>query len=210
MIDGPSFALFLGGALLLNVTPGPDMAFTLASAARGGTRAGVAAAIGVGAGSLCWALVTTLGLAALLAASEQGLTVIRLIGGFYLLYLAVRTITDPTDQATVSADGASRATAKYFRDGAVTNLFNPKVGLFYLAFLPGFADPSVGSVAFQTLLLGVIFSITGAAVLVAVAIAAGGVRNALASSARFRFGLKAMSASLFGGVGLYLLLSDNR
>lgn len=187
------------------------MAFTLASTGRGGARAGIAAAFGVGAGSLAWAIAAATGLAALLAASEHGLTVVRLVGGFYLLYLAVRTLTDRADfQFTPGGHDASPKAGRWFRDGMVTNLFNPKVGLFYLAFLPGFADPAAGGIALQILLLGAIFSMTGTAVLVLVAMAAGGVRDALAGSRRFRLGLKAMSASVFGGLGLYLLLSNNR
>lgn len=207
MIDGSSFALFLTGALLLNIAPGPDMAFTLASTARGGTRAGVAAAFGVGLGSLGWALATAAGLAALLAASEHAFTVIRLFGGFYLLYLAVRTLTEKSDTEAVTGAGDI---LKSFRAGALTNLFNPKVGLFFLAFLPGFINPAEGSAAIQILLLGALFSITGAAVLVAVALTAGAVRGLLTQSRRFRTGMKAVSACMFGGIGLYLLMPHQR
>lgn len=204
MIEPAAFALFLGGALLLNITPGPDMAFTLASTARGGTRAGIAAALGVGSGSLGWAAATAAGLAALLAASEHALTVIRIAGGAYLLYLAVRTLMEK--DAPPEADGRSGVVAA-FRAGALTNLFNPKVGLFFLAFLPGFADPEGGGVAMQTFVLGAVFSVTGTCVLVLVAFAAGAVRGRLAQSGRVRGALKAFTASVFGGLGIYLLLS---
>ncbi|MEX0643709.1 MAG: LysE family transporter, partial [Parvularculaceae bacterium] len=79
MVDPASFWLFLAGALLLNITPGPDMAFTLATSAKGGVKAGLAAAAGVGLGSLAWAGLTAAGLAALLAASEHAFTIIRII-----------------------------------------------------------------------------------------------------------------------------------
>ena len=207
MIEPAAFALFLGGALLLNVTPGPDMAFTLASATRGGTRAGLAAALGVGAGSLGWAAATAAGLAAVLAASEHAMTVIRLVGGAYLLFLAVRALTE--NEAPPVAEGASGVVAS-FRAGALTNLFNPTVGLFYLAFLPGFASPAAGSVALQTFLLGAVFSITGTCILMLVASAAGAVRERLVQSRRMRRALKAFTASVFGGLGFYLLLSRAR
>src|SRR5262249_22006908 len=133
MIDLPTFWLFITGALILNITPGPDMAFTLASATRGGAKAGLAAALGVGLGSLVWAALTAAGLAALLAASEHAFTIIRILGGGYLIYLAVRTFLAQGDLQ--EAAGVSSVAAA-FRSGALTNIFNPKVGLFFLAFLP--------------------------------------------------------------------------
>jgi threonine/homoserine/homoserine lactone efflux protein len=206
MLDGASFALFLTGALLLNLTPGPDMAFTLASTARGGARNGVAAALGVGAGSLLWAAATASGLAAMLAAYEHAMTFVRIIGGFYLLYLAVKTITESAQSH--QPDG-TRGLAKSFRTGVTTNLFNPKVGLFFLAFLPGFANTGSGEVALQIFVLGAIFSITGAIVLVMVAMAAGLARARVAGSDRVRRALKGLSAAMFGGLGLYLLTADD-
>ena len=205
MTEGAGFAVFLAGALLLNITPGPDMAFTLASTARGGTRSGIAAALGVGAGSLVWAAATAVGLAAMLAASEYALTVIRMVGGVYLLYLAVRTLTEKA--ATAAPEGA-RGLLKSFRAGAFTNLFNPKVGLFFLAFLPGFANAENGDVAAQILLLGAIFSVTGSFILILVALAAGAARARLVGSHRARRMMKGLSATMFGGLGIYLLLSN--
>lgn len=204
MIDGAAFALFLSGALLLNITPGPDMAFTLASAARGGARAGIAAAFGVGAGALGWAVAAAAGLAAMLAASEHALTIIKIAGGFYLLYLAVRVIVEK--QAPPTATGASGA-GKAFRAGAITNLLNPKVGLFFLAFLPGFVRPELGEPALQIFFLGAVFSFTGTCVLVLVALAAGAMRSRLVENPRAQGYMKALSASVYGALGVYLLTS---
>ena len=204
MIDGSMLYLFLAGALVLNFTPGPDMAFTLATSARAGARAGLAAAAGVGAGSLGWAILTAAGLAALLAASEHALTVIRIAGGAYLLYLAVRTFQNRR-QMMQSKGGAGIAQA--FRAGALTNLFNPKVGLFYLAFLPSFTDAAAGPVWFQILALGSIFSFTGALVLALVALIAGSARSLLTQSERFRVALNMIAATVFGALGLHLLFA---
>jgi threonine/homoserine/homoserine lactone efflux protein len=204
MIDLSTFWLFLAGALLLNITPGPDMAFTLATSARGGVKAGVAAAAGVGLGSLVWAGLTAAGLAALLAASEHAFTIIRVVGGSYLIFLAVRTIM--AREALYDANGAVGVAAA-FRSGAMTNLFNPKVGLFFLAFLPTFANPAIGSVWAQTLTLGAIFSISGACVLMLVALAGGSLRDRLARSRRLRTTLNAIAATAFGALGLRILLT---
>lgn len=204
LVDSSLFPVFLAGALLLNVTPGPDMAFTLASATRGGARAGLAAAAGVGAGSVGWAALTAAGLAALLAASSQAFIVIKIAGGAYLLYLAWRTFRSRRDFK--EATGASTL-ASAFQAGALTNLFNPKVGLFYLAFLPTFANPEIGPVWEQILVLGTIFSFSGACVLALVALAAGVLRDRLARSACLRVGLNSVAAAAFAALGLRLLLA---
>ncbi len=207
MVDPASFWLFLAGALILNATPGPDMAFTLASATRGGARAGLAAAAGVGAGSLIWAGLTAAGLAALLAASDQAFAIIRTAGGLYLLYLAWRAFRTRKEFKTV--EGADDLVAA-FRSGVLTNLFNPKVGLFYLAFLPSFANPAIGPVWLQTLTLGAVFSLTGSLALAGVAFAAGAVRDRLAASEHLRSAFGLVAATMFGALGLRLLLVGGR
>jgi len=207
MLDPALFWLFLAGALILNITPGPDMAFTLASASRGGAKTGVAAATGVGVGSLVWAALTAGGLAALLAASEAAFAIIRTVGGIYLLYLAWRAFRMRHDYEAVEGAGGFVAA---FRSGVITNLFNPKVGLFYLAFLPSFTNAAIGPVWQQILTLGAIFSLSGTLVLVGVAFAAGAVRDRLAHSALLRSALGIVAATIFGALGLRLILVSNR
>ncbi len=204
LIPAETFLVFLAGALLLNITPGPDMAFTLASAVKGGARAGVAAAVGVGLGSLAWAAATAVGLAALLAASQHALTVIRIAGGCYLLYLAVETYRHrraPIDSAGAEETGAA------LRSGFVTNLLNPKVGLFFIAFLPAFTDGVMAPMWMQALVLGAIFSLSGALVLIVVAATAGAVRHHLVTSASWRARVRTVSALVFGGLGLHLIFA---
>lgn len=204
MIDASTFLLFLAGALVLNFTPGPDMAFTLATSARAGVKAGLAAAAGVGVGSLGWALLTAAGLAALLAASEHALTIIRIGGGAYLVFLAVQTFRHR--RAMPQSRGGTNVW-QAFRSGAVTNLFNPKVGLFYLAFLPTFTNAAAGPVWLQILTLGAIFSFTGALVLALVAVVAGSARTVLARSEKVRVTMNLIAATVFGALGLHLLLA---
>jgi len=206
MIDGASFALFISGALLLNIAPGPDMAFTLASTAKGGAKAGVAAAAGICTGSLIWAGATALGLAALIAASEHALQAIRIGGGLYLLYLAVRAFRAKAE--TPHAVGAGRITSA-FGSAVVTNLLNPKVGLFFIAFLPAFAAKSENP-ALTMFLLGVIFSVMGSGILVILALAAGALRARLTGAAAFSNVMNKLSGGLFGALGLWLLLPHER
>jgi len=205
-LPAETFLLFLAGALLLNITPGPDMAFTLASAVKGGVRAGIASAVGIGAGSLAWAVATGAGLAALLAGSQNFLTVLRVAGGLYLIYLAIETYRHR--RAAIDASGAGDPAAA-FRAGFLTNLLNPKVGLFYIAFLPAFTSAEAGPVWSQVLMLGAAFSISGALILMGVALAAGGIRNRLASSPPLRARLRTVSALAFGALGLHLVFARN-
>lgn len=206
MIELSEFWIFLGGALLLNITPGQDMAYTLASAARGGRGSGLAAAGGVGAGALAWSLIAATGLAVALAASPGALVVIRMIGAIYLFYLAVRIIAKL--DAPLDAQG-SAPVGEAFRLGVFTNLFNPKVGLFFLAFLPGFTNPEAGSIWKQMLILGGVFSLTSFIVLSGVAFGASAVRNALRDTKAIKIGLNVATAILFTFIGFRLLLTNS-
>ncbi len=205
-LPAETYLVFLAGAVLLNITPGPDMAFTLASSIKGGARSGIAAAIGIGCGSLVWAGATAVGLAALLSASHHALTIIRIAGGCYLVYLAVQTYRHRRE--TIEATGAGDAVAA-FRAGLITNLLNPKVGLFYIAFLPAFTSEAAGPLWAQVLFLGAVFSVSGVIVLIAVAGAAGRLRDRVASSAALRARIRTASALVFGGLGLHLIFARN-
>ena len=205
MLELSDFWIFLGGALLLNITPGQDMAYTLASAARGGRGSGLAAAGGVGAGSLAGSLIAATGLAVALAASSGALAIIRMIGAFYLFYLAVRIIGKI--DAPLDAQGAAPVSVA-FRLGVFTNLFNPKVGLFFLAFLPGFTNPEAGSIWKQMLFLGGVFSLTSFMVLSGVALGASAVRNMLQDTKAIKIGLNVAAAILFTIIGFRLLLTN--
>ncbi len=206
VIPAETFFIFLAGAVLLNITPGPDMAFTLASSIKGGVRSGVAAAFGIGCGALVWAVATAAGLAALLSTSHHILTIIRIAGGCYLVYLAVQTYRHRRE--SVDANGARDALAA-FRAGFATNLLNPKVGLFYIAFLPVFTNAAMGPVWAQVLFLGAIFSVSGALVLIGVAAVAGRLRDQMASSVALRARIRTASALAFGGLGLHLIFARN-
>ncbi|HXI86855.1 MAG TPA: LysE family translocator, partial [Parvularculaceae bacterium] len=143
-------------------------------------------------------------LAALLAASQIAFTIIRVAGGCYLLYLAMRTLF-ALDAAPESKGAGSILGA--FRSGCMTNLFNPKVGLFFLAFLPSFVTPAAGPVWLQTFALGAIFSVSGVCVLAIVAFASGAIRDRISRSRRLRITLNGVAAGVFGALGLRILVS---
>ena len=146
MFGTHDLALFALTVLVLNATPGVDMAFTLLSTLRGGVRGGLAAAAGVSTGCVVHALAATFGLAALMVASSAAFNVIKWAGAAYLLWLAVGMLRTGLRAAAAAAAAAANADAAplrpwaVFRQGFLTNVLNPKVALFFLALLPQFID----------------------------------------------------------------------
>lgn len=156
-------AAFAIAALLLAVTPGPDMLLVVRSAARHGRRHGLATMAGVNSGLLVHAAAAAAGLSAILATSSAAFTVVKLVGAGYLLVLGLRALwrarrRAPAPAVDAAAPGPGRATGA-FRQGVVTNVLNPKVAVFFLAFLPQFADPTQALAPQTTLLAGVFLGI---------------------------------------------------
>src|SRR5262245_32893341 len=160
MPDFANLLPFLAAALALNLTPGADMTYVIARSATQGRSAGIAASFGVAAGSLVHSFLAAFGVAALVAQSEAAFVAIKIGGALYLLYLAWKAI-----RASAAAIALKNlppvGNGRVFAEGALTNLLNPKVALFILAFLPQFVDPARGSVVLQILVLGLIFNIGG-------------------------------------------------
>ncbi|MFM2043959.1 MAG: hypothetical protein RLY86_2535 [Pseudomonadota bacterium] len=168
-------------ALALTLTPGPDMLFCFANGVAHGARGAVAAAFGIFLGLIIHMTALTLGLAGLVAASPLAFEALCWAGAAYLVWMAVQTFRSPPTM--LPADGspgaapAARAVpvAAIVRDGFVTCLLNPKLLLFFLSFLPQFIRPEAGSVAVQTLVLGLILVVPGFIVITAVGIGGGGI-----------------------------------
>lgn len=149
---------FVVSGIVLNLTPGADVMFATASGLGGGLRAGIAAGAGVGLGGIVHVVLAALGVAALIGASPAALELIRWLGAAYLVFLGVQSWRAAGPESVLAARiGAGAA----FRRGFLTNVLNPKVILFILAFLPQFTDPARGPVWQQILFLGAIFCVTG-------------------------------------------------
>lgn len=138
---------FIAAASILTVTPGLDTALVLRSAAAGGARPAAFAALGIGLGCLAWGAAVSIGLGALLAASERAFTILKWIGAAYLFYLGIKLIARPRQRFdSARKDSPRLGPRQSFRQGFLTNILNPKVGVFYVTFLPQFI-PSGASVA---------------------------------------------------------------
>jgi threonine/homoserine/homoserine lactone efflux protein len=209
MPDSHSLLLFVGAGLVLNVTPGPDLLYILGRSVSQGRAAGVVSALGIGAGCLVHVLGAALGLSALLLALPHAYDLVRWAGAAYLVVLGVRALRSKAGALEVKAL-APVSPRRVFLQGALTNVLNPKVALFFLAFLPQFADPSRGPLAPQLLLLGAIFAVNGTLFCVAFALFA----SRLGAWLRTRFGVTRLLDRITGGIfvalGLRLALLDRR
>jgi threonine/homoserine/homoserine lactone efflux protein len=209
MPDVASLLLFLGATLALNVTPGPDMLYVIARSASEGRRAGVASALGIAGGTVFHTLAVVLGLSSLLLAVPFAYDAVRFGGAAYLVYLGLRALLRPA--APGAGPRVERASLwAIFRQGVVTNVLNPKVALFFLAFLPQFVSPARGSVPVQLLVLGVLFNVSGTLVNLAVALVA----SRAGSWGRARLGtsawLQRLTGVVFVGLGVRLALQERR
>jgi threonine/homoserine/homoserine lactone efflux protein len=155
-----ALTLFLVAAGLLTVTPGLDTAMVLRTAAVEGTRRAALAALGVVCGCLAWGAAAALGLGVLLAASQSAYTVLKWAGAAYLAWLGIKLILRPRSKLDLAAGGARRG--DWWLRGFLTNLLNPKVGVFYISFLPQFVPPHVPAAPF-VFLLAAIHTVLGAA-----------------------------------------------
>jgi threonine/homoserine/homoserine lactone efflux protein len=155
------FPLFLASGILLNLAPGPDTAYILGRSIAQGRTAGIASAFGISVGSIFHTCAAALGLSAFLATSAWAFSAIKLIGGGYLVFLGIKLILERGEQFFVPSGFRRFNSGAAFRQGILTNLLNPKVALFFLAFLPQFIDPASTAKIPAFLVLGVTFVTTG-------------------------------------------------
>ena len=198
-MDVSLLGAYLATITLLMLAPGPDMLFALATGVKSGPRAGFLAAVGAAAGEVVHITAAALGLAAIFRSAPVLFDVMRFAGSGYLVYLGVqtfRTRNAPLNADNRGADGARRA----FCRGAITNLLNPKMALFTIAFLPQFIDTGRGSVAVQFFVLGACFVALEIVVDGAVGILAGRFRQMLLCR-RTTKAFHVVSGSVFVGLG---------
>jgi threonine/homoserine/homoserine lactone efflux protein len=153
--ESATLVLFALSAVALVAIPGPNLIYIVTRSVDGGRRVGVASALGVEAGTLVHVLAAAAGLSALVASSALAFDLVKLAGVAYLAYLGLRALfrREPAGQAAERPDALSRV----FAEGALVNLLNPKVSIFFLAFLPQFVDPALGPASTQVLVLGSLF-----------------------------------------------------
>ena len=184
------------------------MLYVAARGASEGRTAGIASALGIGAGTLVHITLVAVGLAALLAAVPVAYLVVRIAGAAYLIYLGVRAIRSRSSLTLQDIEPAPLPTV--FTQGVLTNVLNPKVALFFLAFLPQFVDPARGNPVTQIVFLGLVFDLTGTLVNLGVAVGASRAASRLRQASRAGEILQKLTGALFVGLGLRLAFAGNR
>lgn len=201
--------LFMAAALALNVTPGPSILYVMSRSVGQGRTAGLVSALGLGTGSLIHAGAAALGLSVILAYSPLAYTVVKYLGAGYLVYLGVRILL-VRDRQLSTAVLAHVSLTRVFWQGVVTELLNPKIVLFFMSFLPQFVDPARGSVAGQTLFLGLLFHVTGVPINMLVAVVGGAIASWLSQNPVFARVRNGLAGAVLIGLGVRLALSERR
>jgi threonine/homoserine/homoserine lactone efflux protein len=215
--DTQHLLLFIAAGWLLNLTPGPDVLYIVTHSLRSGAKAGIVAGLGITAGCFVHIFAAALGVSALLAASATAFTVLKYIGAAYLLWIGIRILLAkaqpvvgwaPVPTASGERWAQVPTLRSVFRGGFLTNVLNPKVAIFFLAFVPQFIAPDADNKALAFVLLGIIFNLNAIPVNSGWALAAAWMarRGAVQKSMRW---LDRAAACMFIGFGLKLALSDN-
>jgi len=198
---------FFAASVLLALSPGPDNVFVLLHAAVHGRKAGLLVVLGLCSGLLFHTAAVALGLAALLAASSAAFLVLKLVGAAYLLYLAWGAWNAPAGLGDTAASAGMTPWQTYTR-GVVMNVTNPKVAIFFLAFLPQFANPEAGSVPLQIVLLGAVFGFAALLTFSLITWFAARFGEVFKRSARAQVALNRTAAVVFTALAARLALSQ--
>ncbi len=210
----PDFAhllVFMAAGWLLNLTPGPDVFYIVTHSLRSGMRAGIVAGFGITAGCFVHIFAAALGVGTLLATSAGAFTLLKYIGGAYLLYLGLRMLlagpVPRADLADAAAAAPERSLRAVFLGGFWTNVLNPKVALFFLAFVPQFIAPGATDKTLAFVLLGVLFNLNAIPVNVGWALAGAWMARRSAVRQGLHW-LDRVAGAMFIGFGIRLALSD--
>ena len=210
MPDLPQLLLFMAAGWLLNLTPGPDVLYIVTNALKSGVRAGLIAALGIVSGCFVHVFAAAVGVSALLATSATAFTVLKWVGAAYLLWMGVRLLSAKATPLELRAGPAVDVDLwRVYRRGFLTNVLNPKVALFFLAFVPQFIAPGTENKALAFLLLGVIFNLNSLPINFGYAWLAAWAARRVTAVQRAMHWMDRAAGVLFVGFGLRLALSDN-
>ncbi|RAY14572.1 LysE family translocator [Actinomadura craniellae] len=204
-----TLALYTVAATLILIIPGPAVVYIVSQGVRHGPRAAATAVAGVHAGTLVQVAAAAAGLSWLLASSALAFTVVKYAGAAYLIYLGVRALLSRAEPAPELPAGG-RSARRLFGEGLMVNVLNPKLALFFLAFLPQFVDPARGSVPLQVVVLGLVFVVLGCCTDGAYALLSGAVGPWLRRGGRLLKGERYVVGGTFIGLGVLTALTPAR
>jgi threonine/homoserine/homoserine lactone efflux protein len=203
----PDIALFLAASALLTVAPGPDIVYVLTRGIAQGPRAGIAAALGFATGCIFHTVLAAVGIAALIRSSDVAFNAVRYAGAAYLVWIGIQALRHRAAFSIESASGA-KGLAAIYRQSVIGNILNPKVTLFFLAFLPQFVDAASGRVGWQMALLGVIFMAQTVVIFGAVALFSGWIGAWLRAKPAIGERLNVFAGITFIALGIRVALPD--
>ena len=203
MPNGTNFAMFFLASWVLILSPGPDMIYVMTRGLSQGRTAGVFSAVGVTLGILVHTVFAALGLAVLLQSSALAFSIVKYIGAAYLVYLGIKALKDKS-AFNLDNNEAHVNFRTIFLQGILSNVFNPKIALFFLAFLPQFVNPELGRVPAQMIVLGLVFATCGALFLCTLGYFSGRIGSWLCSRPGLTDKIRWLTGSVLLGLGLRL------
>lgn len=205
MIPVDSLIPFILASLVLINSPGPDLIFVVTQSAVHGAKTGILVTFGLVSGLIFHTLLVAFGVAAIIMTSEFAFTLLKTLGAMYLLYLAWQAFRAHSEK--LKAEKNIQKTAfQLYRRGIIMNITNPKVTVFFLAFLPQFVSAENGSVVEQVFMLGAIFMVLGLTSFIAISLAAGKLGNWLNRSEKAQLYLNRIAGVVFIGLAINLLI----
>jgi len=205
-----TFLLFAFASFILNITPGADMLFVATRSTSQGVKAGIVSSFGIMAGCVVHLVAAVAGLSAIIANSATAFSIIKYLGAGYLIYLGLKSFLSKQNSFDIKTGSETQSLSKIFWQGVGTNVLNPKVALFFLAFLPQFIDIKTGDTKWQILLLGTWFNISGTIVNIIVAFIFGRMGNWFAKRQGFLNWQNKFTGLVLFGLGIKVALSSRK
>ncbi|MEW6521074.1 MAG: LysE family translocator [Thermodesulfobacteriota bacterium] len=207
-MDISQLLYFLGASILLTIAPGPDNVFVVTQGISRGRKAAVLTAIGMCSGISVHTIAAALGISAIFYSSALAFNAVKFAGAAYLLWLAWKTIRE---RRAIELHGHGRQLSGFalFKQGFIMNVLNPKVALFFLAFLPQFVPPGSDNVALQMIMLGLIFMVQGMIIFISIGLLSGAIGNYLLRKPGAARVFSWLTAGIFATLGIRLALARN-
>ena len=203
-----NWVTFLTAAILLNISPGPDMAFILGQTAKGGVKSGFLAIFGIWMGAFVHIIFAALGLSAILTTSAVAFSIVKWMGVAYLIWLGIQAIKSKGISISIKDRNSNKRSMKIFKQGVLVTVLNPKVAIFFLAFLPQFVEAGAGPVSMQLFLHGSLIIVIAGFVELPLILIGGKLVGYLNNNVQISRWLDRSLGTLFIGLGIELAISD--
>jgi threonine/homoserine/homoserine lactone efflux protein len=212
MFDTNKLYLFISAALLLNITPGADMLYVIARSLSNGIKGGIVSSLGIAVGCLIHILLAILGLSALISNSSLAFEIVKYLGASYLIFLGLKLLIQKNERLNFTnlKLNENRKLSSIFKQGIITNVLNPKVILFFLAFLPQFVNKELPNINIQLLFLGFFFTTSGTIVNIIVASIIGTISIRLRDYPKLWLIQEKVSGLLIIAIGLKLAIMNQK